>query len=89
MLGITALQHTKQMLVREAFWSFLLLDTLKTAYTMRNHSIDQQNRSIFSKIRGLFFSFLFLKRQVDPLSAICVALLHKKYIPFIDYCLYF
>ena len=58
MLGITALQqkfnlqHAIQMPVRKAFWSFFLLDTPETAFTMTN-SFDRSTKSEH------FFQFCF------------------------------
>ena len=74
MLGITALrykfnqQHTKQMPVREAFRSFCLLDTLKTAFTMRNSCHRWIKQEYFLKNQSIFFSFVFKKTGSSPPS---------------------
>ena len=51
--------------VREAFRSFFLLDTLKTAFTMTNSFHRLTKLGVFFQKSRLFFS-LFLKRQVAP-----------------------
>ena len=50
--------------VREAFRSFFLLDTLKTAFTMTNSFNRLTKLKYFFKNQGIFS--LFLKRQVAP-----------------------
>ena len=55
------LQHAKQMLVREAFRSLFLIDTLKTVYTMRNSFHRSTKSEYFFKNQGIFFSFVFKK----------------------------
>ena len=51
--------------VREAFRSFFYSILLKQHLQWEIHSIDRQNRSIFSKIRA-FFSFVFIKAGSTP-----------------------
>ena len=57
---------------REAFWSFFfLLDTLKTAFTMRNQFHRWIKSEYFFKNQGMFFSFVFKKIGSSPPSYLC------------------
>ena len=54
--------------VREAFRSFFLIDTLKTAFTMRNSSHRRIKQEYFFKNQSIFFSFVFKKTGGSPPS---------------------